>query len=39
MEKPVHDDQEHDDGEQTGGGLQIERWDIFAERTDNSDGN
>jgi hypothetical protein len=36
MEEPIHDHEQHDHGEKSGRGLQIERAHVVAERTDNS---
>jgi len=37
VEEPIHDHQQDDDCEQSGGGLQIERAHIVAQRIHNSD--
>ena len=37
MEEPVHDHQQHHDGEKSGRRLQIERPHVVAQRIDNSD--
>src|SRR5207245_11526356 len=38
MKKPVHDHEQHDHGEESGCSLQIECWDVVAERVDDTDG-
>ena len=38
MEEPVHDDQQDDDREQPGGGLEVEGGDVVGEAFDDADG-
>ena len=37
VEEPVHDHEQHDDREQSGGGLQIQRGDVVGERAHDAD--
>ena len=37
VEEPVHDDEQHDHGQQSGRRLKIERRDVIAQRTDDAD--
>src|SRR5437660_1309856 len=38
MEKPVHDHEQYNDGDQAGGGLEIKRGDTIHKRADDADG-
>lgn len=38
VKEPVHDDEQHENGQQAGGGLEIERGDAVAEAGEDADG-